>query len=47
MPDNIMIEVSYALPKKQIIIPILVPKDITVKEAIKLSEYFENLKKLI
>jgi hypothetical protein len=37
MPDKIMIEVSYALPKKQIIIPILVPKDISVKEAIELS----------
>ena len=37
MPDKIMIEVSYALPKKQIIIPVLVPKDISVKEAIELS----------
>jgi len=32
-----MIEVAYALPKKQIIIPVLVPKGISVKEAIKLS----------
>jgi hypothetical protein len=37
MPDQIMVEVSYALPEKQIIIPIRVPKDITVKEAIKRS----------
>jgi hypothetical protein len=37
MPDKIMIEVSYALPKKQVIIPILVSKDISVEEAIKLS----------
>mgnify|MGYP001254836957 CR=1 FL=1 len=37
MPDKIMIEVSYALPKKQIIIPVLVPKDTSVKEAIELS----------
>jgi len=37
MPDKIMIEVSYALPKKQIIIPVLVSKDISVKEAIELS----------
>jgi len=37
MPDEIMIEVSYALPKKQIIIPVLVHKDISVKEAIELS----------
>jgi putative ubiquitin-RnfH superfamily antitoxin RatB of RatAB toxin-antitoxin module len=37
MPNKIMIEVAYALPKKQIIIPVLVPKGISVKEAIKLS----------
>ena len=37
MPDKIMIEVSYALPKKQIIIPVLVPKGVSVKEAIELS----------
>ena len=37
MPDQIMIEVSYALPEKQIIIPIRAPKDITVKEAIERS----------
>ena len=44
MPDKIMIEVSYALPKKQIIIPILVPKDISVKEAIELSGILEKFK---
>ena len=32
-----MIEVSFALPKKQIIIPVLVPAGICVKEAIELS----------
>ena len=37
MPDKIMIEVSFALPKKQIIIPVLVPKGISIKEAIELS----------
>ena len=37
MPDNIMIEVSYALPKKQIIIPVLVLKGTSIKEAIELS----------
>ena len=37
MPDKIMIEVAYALPKKQIIIPVLVPKGVSVKEAIELS----------
>ena len=37
MSDKIMIEVSYALPKKQVIIPVLVSKDISVKEAIELS----------
>ena len=37
MSDKIMIEVSYALPKKQIIIPVLVSKGISVKEAIDLS----------
>jgi len=37
MPDQIMIEVSYALPRKQIIIPIRVPKDINVKQAIEKS----------
>jgi len=37
MSDKIMIEVSYALPKKQIIIPVLVSKGISVKEAIELS----------
>ena len=37
MPDKIMIEVSFALPKKQIIIPVLVPKGTSIKEAIELS----------
>jgi putative ubiquitin-RnfH superfamily antitoxin RatB of RatAB toxin-antitoxin module len=37
MPDLMMIEVSYALPDKQIIIPIKCPKKITVKAAIEKS----------
>lgn len=37
MPDKIMVEVAFALPSKQIIIPVLVHKDCTVKEAIELS----------
>jgi len=32
-----MIEVAYALPDKQIIIPVLVPEGISVKQAIELS----------
>ena len=46
MPDNIMIEVSYALPKKQIIIPVLVPKDISVKEAIELSGILKKFEEI-
>jgi putative ubiquitin-RnfH superfamily antitoxin RatB of RatAB toxin-antitoxin module len=46
MPDNIMIEVSYALPKKQIIIPVLVPKDISVKEAIELSGILQKFEEI-
>ena len=37
MPDQIMIEVAYALPDRQMIIPVLVKNGITVKEAIELS----------
>ena len=37
MSEQIMIEVSYALPDKQIIIPVLVTEGISVKEAIELS----------
>ena len=37
MSEKIMIEVAYALPDKQIIIPVLVTKGISVKEAIELS----------
>jgi len=46
MPDNIMIEVSYALPKKQIIIPVLVPKGISVIEAIKLSGILQKFEEI-
>ena len=37
MPDQIMVEVAYALPEKQLIIPLRAPKDCTVKQAIELS----------
>ena len=37
MSEKIMIEVAYALPDRQIIIPVLVTKGISVKEAIELS----------
>ncbi len=46
MPDKIMIEVSYALPKKQIIIPVLVAKNISVKEAIELSGILKKFKEI-
>ena len=37
MSKKIMIEVAYALPDKQIIIPVLVAEGISVKEGIELS----------
>tara|TARA_B110000967_G_scaffold186740_1_gene208124 strand:+ start:522 stop:824 length:303 start_codon:yes stop_codon:yes gene_type:complete len=37
MPDQMMIEVAYATPKKQMIIPVLVKNGAKVKEAIELS----------
>jgi putative ubiquitin-RnfH superfamily antitoxin RatB of RatAB toxin-antitoxin module len=37
MPDEILIEVAYALPKKQLIIPIKVRVGATAGEAIKTS----------
>ena len=37
MPNEILIEVAYALPKKQLIIPVKVKQGITAKEAIQLS----------
>ena len=37
MSKKIMIEVAYALPDKQIIIPVLVTEGISVKEGIELS----------
>ena len=37
MPDEILIEVAYALPKKQLIIPIKVRIGVTAAEAIKTS----------
>ena len=37
MQNEILIEVAYALPKKQLIIPIKVKEGITAKEAIQLS----------
>ena len=37
MPNDILIEVAYALPKKQLIIPIKMKAGITAEEAIKAS----------
>ena len=37
MPNEILIEVAYALPKKQLIIPIKVKEGTTAKEAIQVS----------
>ena len=37
MPNEILIEVAYALPQKQMIIPIKVKAGITAKDAIKAS----------
>ncbi len=37
MPNEILIEVAYALPKKQLIIPIRIKAGTTAEEAIKIS----------
>ena len=37
MPNEILIEVAYALPKKQLIIPIKVKEGTTAQEAIQVS----------
>ena len=37
MPNEILIEVAYALPKKQLILPIKVKLGATAEEAIKIS----------
>ena len=37
MPNEILIEVAYALPKKQLILPIKVKEGTTAEEAIKIS----------
>jgi putative ubiquitin-RnfH superfamily antitoxin RatB of RatAB toxin-antitoxin module len=37
MPNEILIEVAYALPQKQLIIPIKVKQGVTAEEAIQLS----------
>ena len=37
MPNEILIEVAYALPQKQIIIPIKIKAGVTAEEAIKAS----------
>jgi len=37
MPEQIMVEVAFALPEKQLIIPVRVSKNCTVREAIKES----------
>ncbi|MFM8491572.1 MAG: RnfH family protein [Candidatus Methylopumilus sp.] len=37
MPNEILIEVAYALPQKQLIIPIIVKPGTTAKDAIQMS----------
>ena len=37
MQNEIMVEVAYALPKEQLIIPVRVPSGTTAEDAIKLS----------
>ena len=37
MPNDILIEVAYALPNKQLIIPVKVKTGTTAEEAIKIS----------
>ena len=37
MPEEIMVEVAYALPEEQVIISIEVPKKINIKQAIEKS----------
>lgn len=37
MPNDILIEVAYALPKKQLIIPVKVTMGTTAEQAIKIS----------
>lgn len=37
MPNDILIEVAYALPQKQLIIPIKIKAGVTAEEAIKIS----------
>ena len=44
MIDYIVLEVAYALPEKQLIIPFKAPKNITVKEAIELSGILQEFK---
>ena len=44
MSKKIMIEVAYALPDKQIIIPVLVAEGISVKEGIELSGVLTKFK---
>jgi len=44
MPDQIMVEVAYALPEKQLIIPFKAPKDCTVMQAIELSGILSKFK---
>ena len=42
MPNEILIEVAYALPQKQIIIPIKIKSGATAKEAINASGIFKK-----
>jgi len=42
MPNEILIEVAYALPQKQIIIPIKIKAGVTAQEAIKASDIIKK-----
>lgn len=42
MPDRITVEVAYALPSEQLIIPVLVAPDTTAEAAVRLSGILEK-----
>jgi uncharacterized protein len=42
MPDKIMVEVAYALPQQQLIIPVQVAANATAQEAIEASKIIEK-----
>ena len=46
MADEIQVEVAYALPEQQLLLPIKAPAGITVEEAIKRSGILERFPKI-